>query len=149
MSTTRKKSISRPLEACLYYTANSLARAISERAEQFFTPLGMSPSQAFLLLLLIENGELTVKELSEALHLAHSTVSRHVDFHVQKSYAQKRQEGRTVYVSCTPQGKKLKGKIGAAWKELYHDYNTVLGKAKGEVLTKDTLKAYDKLMDEA
>ena len=73
------KPIEKYLHNCLYFTANSLARRITAMAEEAFGKVGLSPSHAFLVMLVNEQPGISQKELSRALNLAPSTVTRFVD----------------------------------------------------------------------
>ncbi len=130
---------------CLYFTANSLARTVSERAERHFVGLGMSPSHAFLLAVVIEKQQINLKSLVAEVQLAHSTVSRHVDFHVARGYVEKEQQGKTVVVTVTAAGRAMSKAISDCWLAFYEDYSAVLGKETGDELAAATLAAYDKL----
>ena len=70
---TKSKSI---LHECLYFSANSLARVITRMADEEFHPTGLSPSHAFLMMLVNDNPGIGQKDLCEQLHLAPSTVNR-------------------------------------------------------------------------
>lgn len=73
---TECKSI---LHNCLYFTSNSLSRVITRMAEEEFRRTGLSPSHAFLMMLVNDNPGIGQKELREQLHLAPSTVTRFID----------------------------------------------------------------------
>ena len=64
------------LHNCLYFTANSLARVITRMAEEEFRATGLSPSHAFLVMLVNDKPGIGQKELCEQLYLAPSTVTR-------------------------------------------------------------------------
>ena len=65
-----EKKAEKYLHNCLYFTANSLARQISRLADEEFRLTGLSPSHAFLLMLVNEKPGITQKELGLALNLA-------------------------------------------------------------------------------
>lgn len=132
-------------ERCLYFTANSLAREITRYAEQEFSQIGLTPSQAFLLMLVAERPGITQKELAGELNLAQSTVSRFVDSLVGKGLVAKNAEGRQVHVHPTPTGTTLMPRIFEAWKAMYENYSAVLGKKKSTDLVSDTHDASRKL----
>ena len=128
----KNKSI---LHNCLYFTANSLARVISRMAEEEFRQTGLSPSHAFLMMLVNDHPGIGQKELSEQLHLAPSTVTRFIDALVHKGYLTRRSDGKASKVSATREGEKLRQSIDEAWQRLHERYAKVLGLKKGDRLT--------------
>ncbi len=115
------------LHNCLYFTANSLCRTMTRMAEEVFAPVGLSPSHAFVLMLTDQGSGLTQKELTQALNLAPSTVTRFVDFLVMRGLVLRQSEGKTVRVFPTPEGEALREVIAASWKRLHVRYLDVLG----------------------
>jgi DNA-binding MarR family transcriptional regulator len=129
---TKSKSI---LHHCLYFTANSLSRVITRMAEEAFRKTGLSPSHAFLMMLVTDNPGIGQKELGEQLHLAPSTVTRFIDALVYKGYLTRQSEGKTSSVYPTEAGEKLRKPIDDAWKSLHQRYAEVLGLEAGDELT--------------
>ena len=128
-------------ECCLYFTANSLARQINEMAEDAFKITGLSPSYAHLMLLLIEEPGLSQNHLSERMNLKASTMTRFIDKLMQKGYVERVQEGRSVFIYPTENGKGLKKSIDQALKLLFDNYCEVMGKDFAVKLTEDIHKA--------
>ncbi len=133
------------LECCLYFTANSLARSVTRIAEESFGRLGLAPSHAFLVSLVVETPGMSQKALAEQLHLAPSTVSRFVDALARRGLVEKRGQGRSSLVWPTTEGEALSPAIQAAWKDIYHRYSAVLGEAEGQALTRAAAEACAKL----
>jgi len=123
------------LHGCLYFTANALARGVTRMAEASFRATGLSPSHAFLLLLVNERPGVAPSALAEELHLAPSTVTRFVDALAAKGLLERRARGRAVGVWPTPGGTQMRQAIAACWKDLHHAYSAILGRAEGEALT--------------
>jgi len=123
------------LHHCLYFTANSLSRVITRMAEEEFRKTGLSPSHAFLVMLVNDHPGIGQKELCEQLHLAPSTVTRFVDTLVFKGYLIRQADGKASKVTATPAGKALQEPIEVAWKNLHQRYAKVLGLEAGDRLT--------------
>ncbi|WP_243357933.1 MarR family winged helix-turn-helix transcriptional regulator [Fundidesulfovibrio terrae] len=124
------------LECCLYFTANALARTVTRMAEAAFAPTGLSPSQAFLLMLAMESPGVTPSELAGRLHLAPSTVTRLADGLVRLGLVERRSQGKASHIHPTAKGESMSQTIGAAWKTLHSDYSKILGEQEGADITK-------------
>ncbi len=133
------------LHHCLYFTANTLSRVITRMAEEEFKITGLSPSHAFLMMLVNDNPGIGQKELCEHLHLAPSTVTRFIDSLVYRGYLIRKSKGKASKIYSTDKGKHLKKPIDAAWKSLYYRYSRILGMKKGDQLTKIINDAGQKL----
>jgi DNA-binding MarR family transcriptional regulator len=129
---TKSKAI---LHNCLYFTTNSLARVITRMADEEFGPTGLSPSHAFLMMLVNDEPGIGQKELCARLHLAPSTVTRFIDALVYKGYLTRQTDGKTSKVFATRAGEKLRDPIENAWGALHRRYAKVLGLKKGDALT--------------
>lgn len=137
-----------PLECCLFFTANSLARDITRMGEEEFASIGMTPSYAFLMMLAIDSPGIPQKEISAGMNLAASTVSRFIDTLVKRGFLQKDVQGRTTYIHPTEKGVHLNESIREVWKNLYERYSKVLGKENGDELSRLCLEASKALQQE-
>ncbi len=124
------------LSNCLYFTANSLARAITRMAEECFKPAGLSPSHAFLLLLVLENPGIGPSDLAGRLNLAPSTVTRLADSLIRRGLIEKSSQGKAVSIRPTPLGESQAQAIAAAWKALHKAYCERLGEKAGDDLAR-------------
>ena len=141
----KSKSI---LHNCLYFTANSLARVIARMADEEFRRTGLSPSHAFLMMLVNDSPGIGQKELCEQLHLAPSTVTRFIDTLVYKGYLTRQADGKASKVYATKEGENLRKPIEDAWKSLHQRYAKVLGLKKGDELTAMIDDASNKLSNQ-
>jgi len=135
------------LHLCLYFTANALSRVITRMADESYRTTGLSPSHAFLMMLVADNPGIGQKELCEQLHLAPSTVTRFIDALAHKGYLTRQSAGKATRVFPTKDGKQLRQPIDAAWKDLHQRYATVLGLQTGDSLTAMIDEAAEKLND--
>ena len=135
------------LNNCLYFTANALARNIGKMAENAFKGTGLSPSRAFMVMLVNENPGITQGELASHLHLAPSTLTRLADKLVYQGIVERGQEGKIVKIYPTTEGKALGKTIEAAWKQLYTEYSAILGEDTGIELTRALAEANRRLED--
>ena len=133
------------LNHCLYFTANSLARLITRMAEEEFSVTGISPSHAYLMMLVNQNPGITQNELAQKLALAPSTVTRFVDALAQGGYLARKVEGRESHLYATDRGLQLQDKIDAAWQALYQRYTAILGQEQSAKLAEMIDEATRKL----
>lgn len=123
------------LRNCLYFTANSLARVITKMAEQEFVRTGLSPSHAFLIMLVNDDPGILQKELCDQLNLAPSTVTRMIDSLVHRGYLIRQVKGKATMVFATREGEVLQQPIYEAWESLHLRYAKELGLKDGDELT--------------
>ena len=105
-------------------------------AEEAFRPAGLSPSHAFIVMLVHDEPGIGPKKLCEALNLAPSTVTRFVDALIHKGFAEKTTRGKTASITLTTAGEELLPVIEAGWKRLYDNYSDILGENNGIELTR-------------
>ena len=142
---TETKSI---LHNCLYFTANSLSRVITRMADEAFRKTGLSPSHAFLMMLVNDHPGIGQSELCAHLHLAPSTVTRFIDALVYKGYLTRQSDGKASRVYATEAGEALRTPIANAWKSLHYRYADILGRRHGDALTAMIDDASRKLSDQ-
>ncbi len=133
------------LHQCLYFTANSLCRAITRLADEEFAITGISPSHAFLLRVVSENPGIMQKDLGVMLNFAPSTVTRFVDHLIRRGLAERRVEGRAAQIYPTERGLMLQPTIAAAWQALYNRYYALLGQEAVRELTQMLHAAAERL----
>jgi DNA-binding MarR family transcriptional regulator len=121
---------------CLYFTANSLGRAVSRLADAAFAPTGLSPSHAFVLMLAAEEPGIGPGRLAERLALAPSTVTRFADALVRRGLILREADGRAARLIPTPAGLALLKGVEQAWKRLHQAYVDVLGE-QGDRLARE------------
>jgi MarR family transcriptional regulator, organic hydroperoxide resistance regulator len=120
---------------CLYYSANALARITSKIAEEEFALTGLSPSYAFLLMIVNEKPGIQPSEISNMMMLNPSTVTRFVEKMVDKGYLERKTEGKLVFVSPLEKSINLDSKLKETWTNLHKRYSGILGEKEAKDLT--------------
>ncbi len=66
-------------EQCLYFNTTSLARQVERQWTQAFKPFGLTPSQAFMLRVVLDKAPLLAREIAEELNISRPTATRGLD----------------------------------------------------------------------
>lgn len=133
------------LSKCLYFTANSLARKIAKLADEAFLPLGLTPSYAFLLLLIYENPGVTPSALSQELNLDASTITRLSDKMILRSFIEKEKKGKTMHFQPTDILTHMIPNLEKCWFDLKDKYDEILGEENADLLVDLTYTASEKI----
>ena len=102
---------------CLYFNATALARLVEREWTKAFKPLGLTPSQAFMLRVVLERPSLLQSELAAALTISRPTATRTLDGLQKLGLVERRttaSDGREYAIHPTAQAQKLKGSLHAA-----------------------------------
>jgi MarR family transcriptional regulator, organic hydroperoxide resistance regulator len=130
---------------CLYFTANALARKIEKLAMESWSKIGLSPSHAYLLILVIEEPGMQPTSLSEHLQLQPSTITRLLEKLESKKLLVRTYEGKLTNVYPTPKGKDLLPRLKECLSEFYSRYSEILGKEESAKLVQNMGRIADKL----
>lgn len=133
------------LSKCLYFTANTLARKMTKLAEDAFISLGLSPSYAFLLLLVHENPGITPSELGSQMNLDPSTITRLADKMILRALIEKEKNGKTMHFESTGALVQLIPELEKCWYDLKDSYDAILGEKAADLLVDLTFKASEKI----
>ncbi len=126
-------------EKCLYFNINRLSRQINLLWEEAYRSVGLSPSHAYLLQIVLEHPGSSPKELAERMDLRLSTVTRFLDSLSIKGLVERRQENkdkreRSIYP--TKLAIDLRDELKFITKTLHKRIRKVLGKNQvNEVVT--------------
>ena len=63
-------------EECLYFNTASLARSLERLWSKAFAQFGLTPSQGFMLRMIVKEGKLLPSELADALNISRPTATR-------------------------------------------------------------------------
>ena len=90
---------------CLYFNTTALARQLEKEWGKAFTPLGLTPPQAFMLRTILDRPGLLQRELAESMAISRPTATRTLDGLSEKGLAERRsseRDGREQTVHGTP-----------------------------------------------
>ena len=130
---------------CLYFTANALVRKIEKLAMESWSKVDLSPSHAYLLMLVAEEPGIQPTSLSEHLQLQPSTITRLLEKLESKKLLVRTYEGKLTNVYSTPKGKDLLPKLKECLNEFYSRYSEILGKEESARLVQNMGRIADKL----
>jgi DNA-binding MarR family transcriptional regulator len=132
---------------CLYFTTSTLTRAITKMAEEEFKTTGLSPTYAFLLMVLKDKPCISQKELGQILHMAPSTITRFIEKLEYSGYVTSKSEGKLSLIDITPKGAELMVSIDQAWGKLHKRYDEILGPDDSKQFTKLVFETSRKLIN--
>lgn len=127
--------------ACLLFSANALARAISTIGDEEFGKLGLAYSHAYLLREVIDNPGVTPTHLSETLFLTPSTITRLIEKLEVKGLVTRRTEGKNTLVDPTAAGTTMSEGLSDAWQRTWERYVGAIGEEQVLHLTKQVFSA--------
>jgi DNA-binding MarR family transcriptional regulator len=102
---------------CLYFNTTALARLLEREWTRAFKPFGLTPSQAFMLRVILEKPSLLQNELAKQLAIARPTATRTLDGLQKLQLVERRStatDGREFAIHPTPAAVALKAALNAA-----------------------------------
>lgn len=132
------KKLNEYFDCCLFFSTNSLARNINRISENEFWLIWLSSSYAFLLMLVNERGTLSTWEISKAMNMDSSTITRFIDKLILQGFLNKETEGRKTKITLTKKWEKIQTDIQKAWMRVFQKYKEVLWEELSDALTKNT-----------
>lgn len=147
MNETASVRDANPFCRCLYFSANALARVMTQQAEEAFAAVGLAPSHAFLMMSINRMPGIHPNELARQMMLKPSTITRLLEKLEQKGLVDRTTSGKSVEVFPTRDGKRLQGGIETAWQDLYKRYTAMLGEQQAKNLTDSIFEAVVKMQD--
>ncbi|MGF7215023.1 DNA-binding MarR family transcriptional regulator [Spirosoma lacussanchae] len=133
--------------ACLLFSANALARAITAIGDEEFGRIGLSYSYAYLLCEVVDQPGVTPSKLSETLFLTPSTITRLVEKLELKQLVRRESEGKKTLIYPTEAGEALRPAIAEAWGRVGARYSSAIGPDDVCQLTQQVFKAARSLDD--
>jgi DNA-binding MarR family transcriptional regulator len=102
---------------CLYFNTTALARLVEREWVKALKPLGLTPSQAFMLRVVLEKPSLLQNELAKELTISRPTATRILDGLQKLELVERRtteSDGREYAIYPTPLAQNMKDSITAA-----------------------------------
>jgi MarR family transcriptional regulator, organic hydroperoxide resistance regulator len=134
-----------PFHACLLFSANALARAITKIADEAFAPTGLSYSHAFVLLLINKQPGIATGEIAKNLQLSPSTITRLIEKLESRGLVYRKAEGKNSRAYPTQKGLALDDSVREAWDAVNMRYTDLLGKVASRQLAGSVYEASSKL----
>ena len=102
---------------CLYFNTTALARVLEREWTRAFKPFGLTPSQAFMLRVVLDRPALLQSELAKELAIARPTATRTLDGLQKLQLVERRgtaTDGREYAIHPTPAAAAIKDSLNAA-----------------------------------
>lgn len=117
-------------EQCLYFNTTSLARKLEREWTLAFKPLGLTPSQAFMLRVILDKPGSYQNTLAKEMNITKPTASRGLDGLVSLGLIERvpsENDAREIEVHPTKKAKAMKDSINAASGEVTKKFKKLLG----------------------
>ena len=135
------KKISKKLKNDLFFSSGILSRILQKIGKQEFETIGITHSQAYILLIVNKYPGIAQHEIRDLLWFASSTVTRFVKNLEQKGYVIRAHEGKITQVYPTDKSKESINHINLVWSDLKGKYQDSLGKKLTKRLTEEMNKS--------
>ncbi|MCA6440246.1 MAG: MarR family transcriptional regulator [Chitinophagaceae bacterium] len=130
---------------CLYFTSGALARKVEKLAIESWKRVDLSPSHAYLLMLVLDEPGIQPGVLAEELQLSPSTVTRLIEKLETKKLVIRTTEGKITNVYPTPKSKEMHHQFKECVHDFYENYAGILGKEESGRFIKNMNKVTDQL----
>lgn len=139
------KSSDSRFSKCLYFSTNALARKVEKIALENWKPIGLAPSHANLLMMVLDNPGVQPGSIAEEMQLTPSTITRLIEKLEEKKLVVRTTEGKITNVYATPKGKELLPKMKHCMEDFYKQYTSILGAEESMRMVQNINKLTDKL----
>ena len=129
----------------MYFSTNALARKTEKLALESWKPVDLSPSHAYLLMIVIEEPGVQPGFLADQLQLSPSTITRLIEKLEQKKLLVRTFEGKLTNVYPSPKAKGLYTQLLSCADHFYATYSSILGIEESNRLVAGMNKISDKL----
>ena len=117
-------------EQCLYFNTTSLARKLEREWTLVFKPFGLTPSQAFMLRVILEKPQSYQNALAKEMNITKPTASRGLDGLEKLGLIERlssADDAREIEIHPTKKAKALKNGLNAASGEVTKKFKKLLG----------------------
>ena len=129
----------------MYFVANALGRRIERLAMETWKQVDLSPSHAYLLILVIEEPGIQPTAISEQLILSPSTITRLIEKLEDKELVTRSTEGKLTKVYPTAKAKELYPQLQECLSHFIENYSNILGKEESLRMVTNMASLADKL----
>ena len=130
---------------CIYFTSNALARKTAKLAVAAWRKAALSPSHAYLLMIVLEEPGVQPGRLSLELHLTPSTITRLIEKLEEKKLVVRTTEGKTTSVYPTVKSKEMRPLLQECVDNFYKSCIALVGKDECTRFVNSINKISDKL----
>ena len=130
---------------CLYFTTNALARKVEKLALESWKPVDLSPSHAYLLLMVLEEPGTQPSCIANHLQLSPSTVTRLIEKLEERKLVIRTSEGKQTNVYPSAAAKEMLPILNKCLTHFYNNYSTILGKEESCKLITNMSLVADKI----
>jgi DNA-binding MarR family transcriptional regulator len=130
---------------CIYFSANALARKIEKLAGECWKEVNLSPSHAYLLMIVIQEPGIQPGMLADELQLTPSTITRLIEKLEERKMVIRTTEGKVTNVYPTPKAKEMLPRLRECTHNFSQKYCSILGKEESARLVQNINKLADKL----
>ncbi len=136
-----KKETKFYFEDNLFYTAFALSREVAAITEETFMELGLTPSDAYLILMTHEKPNIQPTEVSERVLLAPSTITRMIEKLEKRGFVARTTEGKYTFIRLTDSGNELHPHVLRCWNTIHDRFHDLLGAQTINQLNNDNAAA--------
>jgi MarR family transcriptional regulator, organic hydroperoxide resistance regulator len=139
------KSSNSRFNKCLYFSANALARKVEKLAAESWKKIGLAPSHAYLLMMVLEEPGAQPGIIAKEMQLTPSTITRLVEKLEGKKLVVRATDGKITNVFPTRKAKELYPKMKACLNDFSKKYVEILGADESIRMVQHINKLTDKL----
>lgn len=128
---------------CIYFASQALARKVEKLAIACWQPVGLSPSHAYLLMLVLENPGIQPMEICQQLQLTPSTITRLTEKLESNGLVHRQYEGKATHLQPAAAALELQPKMQQCMARFIQQYSALRAKVPGDTLVQDICKFAD------